>query len=203
MLTQTIPAYVYQEYSDDSDIQAFNTNYNEMAQAYVTWFATANLPIYTAQSGPLLDWVANGIYGEYRATLQGALVSDDVFQRCITWDFYKGDGQQFNIRWLKRRLMRFLTGTNGTDPGINQTYNISVTFGTPNIVYINILGGIAEIIGGIEFNQTQYNAEQFNELDLSIQNYLISTLQATLQEAINSGVLQLPFQFVYIVGISP
>jgi hypothetical protein len=70
-------------------------------------------------------------------------------------------------------------------------------------VYINILGGIANIVGSLEFNQAQYNTEQFNELDVSIQNYLITTLQATLQEAINAGVLELPFQYIYIFGISP
>lgn len=203
MLKVTIPAYSYVQYADDSDIQAFNTNYNAMAQAYVTWFATSNLPIYTQQTGPLLDWVANGLYGFVRPMLQGALVPDDVFQRCITWAFYKGDGKIFNIRWLKRRIMRFLEGTNGTDPHVDQTYQISVTFGPPNLVYINILGGIANIVGSLEFNQSQYNTEQFNELDVSIQNYLITTLQATLQEAINSGVLELPFQYIYIVGILP
>ena len=28
----------------------------------------------------------------------------------MTWHLYKGDGKTFNTRWLKRRVMRFLTG---------------------------------------------------------------------------------------------
>jgi hypothetical protein len=43
-------------------------------------------------------------------------ISDDVFKRILTWDIYKGDGKRFSSHWLKRRIMRFLVGVNGTDP---------------------------------------------------------------------------------------
>ena len=42
-------------------------------------------------------------------------VTDDVFKRILTWHFYKGDGKNFSVRWLKRRIWRFLQGANGTD----------------------------------------------------------------------------------------
>jgi hypothetical protein len=199
MLAQTIPSYAYQQYYDDSDIQAFVTNYNAMAQIYDTWFATASLPIYTLQSGDLLDWTVRGLYGIARPTLGSTLATDEVYKRVVTWAFYKGDGKVFNIRWLKRRVMRFLEGTND----INQTYQVSVRFGVHPIVYIDILGGIAEITGGAIFNTSPFNTRQYNELDLNIQHYADTTLAVELQEAINAGVCELPFQYTYIVSVNP
>lgn len=53
-------------------------------------------------------------------------VMDDYFKRILTWNFYKGDGVQFNIDWLKRRIARFLRGPNGIDPPVTDTFDISV-----------------------------------------------------------------------------
>src|SRR5215472_3249732 len=59
-LTTVIPSYLYQEYSDDEDLQGFVEAQNEMQQNYVDTFNALNLPIYTSYpvSGALLDWVA-------------------------------------------------------------------------------------------------------------------------------------------------
>lgn len=203
MLSQTIPSYLYQEYSDDVDLQAFVSAYNQMTQQYVTWFNTIGLPIYTGLSGPLLDWVCNGLYGYYRPTLQGQLVSDDIFQRCLTWQFYKGDGTTFSIEWLKRRVVRFLTGANGTDPGVQQEWQVSVTFGPPNLVFINILQGIAVLNDGAMYNTSQLDQLQYNELDTTVQHFMDTSLSLILQEALESNVLSFPFQFKAIVGINP
>lgn len=51
---------------------------------------------------------------------------DDHFKRILTWNFYKGDGFQFSIPWLKRRLARFIHGKAGVDPLISHTFDISV-----------------------------------------------------------------------------
>jgi hypothetical protein len=244
MLTATIPSYVYYEYSDDSDLRAFARAYNTLTQQYVTWFATIGLPVYTGLTGPLLDWIANSLYGyyrptlggdgtlstvtwvnnngdpvtwvndsggtvtwttdnSYRPTLGGELATDDVFQRCLTWEFFKGDGTQFTIAWLKRRVQRWLAGPNGIDPGVSQTYQVSVTFGPPNIVYINILGGIAVASGGAVFNEFSFNLKQFDEFDVTTYHYVDTTLAPKLKEAIDSGVVSLPFQYTYVVGINP
>lgn len=53
-------------------------------------------------------------------------VVDDYFKRILTWNFYKGDGVQFTIDWLKRRIARFLRGPNGIDPPVTDTFDISV-----------------------------------------------------------------------------
>ena len=102
--------------------------------------------------------------------LSAETASDDIYQRCITWNFYKGDGFQFNINWLKRRIIRFLTGANGVAPAIDNTYNVSVTFQSGNNVLINIP----------------------NTFESSVAIYLAS--------ALNSGVLQLPFQYIFTIA---
>ncbi|MXV36804.1 MULTISPECIES: hypothetical protein [unclassified Saccharibacter] len=56
----------------------------------------------------------------------GSAISDDLFKRILTWNFYKGDGLNFSIPWLKRRIMRFLTGENGHAWRFNSTHPVSV-----------------------------------------------------------------------------
>lgn len=54
------------------------------------------------------------------------LTDDDTFRRIITWAFFKGDGKIVSPTWIKRRINRFLSGVNGTDPANSIVYNISV-----------------------------------------------------------------------------
>lgn len=70
-LTTVVPTYVYGEYSDDPDIQAFFAAVNSQGQGYVDWFVNTPLSVYTSDaiSGPLLDWVGAGIYGITRPSL--------------------------------------------------------------------------------------------------------------------------------------
>ncbi len=65
MLATVTPSYLYVEYNDDENLQAFVTAYNGLAQQYVNWFNQVGLPIWTGSliAGPLLDWVGNGLYG--------------------------------------------------------------------------------------------------------------------------------------------
>ena len=63
---QTIaPSYLYQQYADDSDLQAFVAAYNGIVQGYLDQMNNAPLGLYTSGniSGLLLDWIAQGIYG--------------------------------------------------------------------------------------------------------------------------------------------
>ena len=122
-------------------------------------------------SGALLDWVANGVYGCYRTPIafgnarsigplntytpnyipfnQGKELSDvtsftmtdDIFKRVITWNFYKGDGVQISIPWLKKRIARF-TGLNFMD--------VSVTVGDNRAVMVKITGANSEILGYLQ-----------------------------------------------------
>jgi hypothetical protein len=196
-------AYLYEQYADDENVQAFVTAYNTIVQQYLTWFATIGLPIYTGLSGDLLDWVANGLYGLYRPTLvisstnlyaaygqipfgyliptyggagygqiidveqaSSVMVTDDIFQRIMTWHLYRGDGYQFSMKWLKRRIHRFLNGTNGIAPAVqDNTYDVNVT------------------VSGIAFTITIATSAVANFFSLCVSN----------------GVLALPFQYTFTV----
>jgi hypothetical protein len=204
-----IPSYLYWQYADDSNLQAFVASYNTQAQMFVNTFNALNMPVYTGSfiTGALLDWVANGIYGIYRPVLQsGSLksvgtyesvapymtavpyekitvsgtvteitTSDDIFKRIMTWNLYRGDGKIFSTMWLKRRVLRFLNGINGTDPGIDQTYLVSVTFSSGNQININLAAYV-----------TANPA---------------SPVPNILQDAISAGVLNLPFMYSYVVNV--
>jgi len=227
-LMAIIPAYVYEQYQDDDDIQAWFAALNQLAQIYTTWFATIGLPVYTGPqiSGPLLDLVAQGIYGMMRPSLSSGknrdlgpfntygfnelgfnvrktigpsdvtVTSDDVFKRIMTWNFYKGDGNVFNVRWLKRRIMRFLIGTDGTAPNIDQTYVISVSLAPPNAIAIRISIGTRTVTGGALFNRIGFNRLAFNTLLTQYVSPPNPPLYAgVFKEAMLSGVLIMPFQY--------
>lgn len=231
-----IPSYLYQEYSDDDDLQGFVAAQNELAQQYLDWFNTIGLPIYTALSGLLLDWVGAGVYGYRRPVLPFgsfqdfgtynsaayntcrynefkpkrpvsghsgfAAATDDVYQRCLTWHFYKGDGKNFDIRWLKRRIMRFLIGANGSAPNIDETYRISVIISENDIVFIGIARTIGRFKRGARYNSFAYNTLPYNDIELIIITFAPFPLAPVLESAINSGALELPFQFTYQIAIA-
>jgi hypothetical protein len=230
-LERTIPAYLYQEYSDDDDLQAFIRAYNEMQQDIVDTFNALNLPIYTKDpvSGALLDWVGQGVYGYPRPSLlyklptiigpyntgqyntqqynfwqyyfptAPALVNDDIYRRCITWHYHKGDGKRFSVEWLKKRIMRFLLGINGTSPNIDNTYQISVTFGAHCDVTIRLILVDRSISDGALYNDNlfQYNVMRYNQVDTVAINLPPLPNITQFADAVRSGILELPFQFIW------
>ena len=105
---------------------------------------------------------------------------DDIYKRILTWWFFKGDGKNFSIPWLKRRIARFLYGTNGTNicpawnPGISVTFN-DATSPLPTCT----ITLTASNLTGVSSNLLTY-----------------------LQVCIADGVLLLPFQFQYTVTIA-
>lgn len=182
-------------------------------------------------SGTLLDWVLTNLYGQIRPALSsgrnrnlGALntyapnvlppnvrkvigsqnitaTTDDFYKRITTWNFYKGDGKVVNVRWLKRRIMRFLLGTNGVDINPNNTYQVSVTFGTNGQVNITLVKGRRTVTGGAIPGRFAPNTKRPNQLDSFFTNIVPLQNVGILKEAIDSGVLQLPFQFTYVVNV--
>ena len=70
-LQQPIPSYLYNEYSNDDDLQAFVTSQNSLAQGYLDWFNSTPLGLYTSPNitGSLLDWIGQGVYGVSRPVL--------------------------------------------------------------------------------------------------------------------------------------
>jgi hypothetical protein len=229
-LTKTLPSYLYEQYAPDDDLQSFVRSYNDMTQVYVDWFNGARLPVYQVQSGLLLDWIAEGLYGMVRPTFGTALVTsvgmfdtyefntmalneirdvgvftaaqatDDVFKRVITWHFFKGDGKYFTERWLKRRIYRFLYGTDGWD-AVGSTFQISVIFGDDRTINITIIGGTRTLTGGSLFNQLTLNSIGFNETVTYAVATDVPPLSDIFKQGIDSGVLEMPYQYAVTVRI--
>jgi hypothetical protein len=183
-------------------------------------------------TGSLLDWVAEGLYGMKRPLLPSGraithgplntyalnthalnllevhgssdyyLTSDDTFKRILTWHLYKGDGKVFNIRWLKRRIARFLTGTNGSQGETDQTYQISVTFGTDHEVNINLQSIRRFAHGGAILGAGLMNDFYLNEMVTESVTIPISPLVPVFKAAVEAGALELPFQYTWIVNIN-
>lgn len=199
-LQNIIPGYLYTQYNDDDNLQGMMAAFNAYAQAYLDYMNALNLPVYTSQSisGPLLDWVAQGLYGMLRPGLptkgtpaRGPFntwllnslpfntavaaqdqtyyaTTDDIFRRVLTWQFYKGDGRVFSIRWLKRRVFRFLNGVNGTDVDCSSTSTVSVTLTAPRAATITTPNTPTAMI---------------------------------FKTAVEAGVLELPFQIAWDVAL--
>lgn len=74
-LQQVIKSYLYLEYSDDADLQAFVASFNSMAQGYLDWFNNTPLGLYTSPNiaGPLLDWIGQGVYDIKRPVLSSEI----------------------------------------------------------------------------------------------------------------------------------
>lgn len=70
-LQNVIPSYLYQQYADDDNLQAFVASFNTLAQGYLDWFNSTALGVYTSPSvsGGLLDWIGEGIYNIPRPAL--------------------------------------------------------------------------------------------------------------------------------------
>ena len=228
MLTQQIPAYPYQQYASDENISAFFTAYNQLSQGNLDTINSVQLPIYLNQSGDVLNWCGLGIYGIPRQNIplspsvvvgpldtvslntetvdafenrsaQVYTVTDLVYQRILQWNTFKGDGYNFTIRWLKRRVERFLSGTIFPD----QTYQISVSFTSETEVLIVISPYVTQLVSGSFYNTTQYDnpGTQFNASQSATVVLTPITLAVPFKLALNAGLLQLPFQYTFTVEV--
>ena len=152
-------------------------------------------------AGLLLDWVAGGLYGFTRPVLPLSVprtvgpfntytlnnialnarrvirpsafvvLNDDFFKRVMTWHLYLGDGRAFCKPWLKRRLARFLAGTNGTDLVNVDAEAIGVVI-SKRVVTITLTVGEDRALAA-----------------------------EVLAAAILAGAVEMPFQFSYVVKI--
>lgn len=97
-LQQVVPAYVYGQFSDDPDIQAFFSGLNTEAQGYLRWFLSTPLSIYTLPNinGPFLDWIGNGIYG-----IQRPVVSSVMSTATAAYNTQSFDVGPYGVRKVK------------------------------------------------------------------------------------------------------
>lgn len=173
-------------------------------------------------AGDQLRWIAAGIYGvkppilvssqrqvfgTYNTAVfnqlpyngrkvvnksQQVTVSDDLFKRIMMWNFYKGDGFYFTIPWLKRRILRFLTGADGVDVVNDQHWSISVLF-TGAGASISIVKGRRKLTKSAMFNTFAFNTRSYSQ-QTSVQITSTAYEFATLfKQAFDSGLLHMPF----------
>jgi hypothetical protein len=228
-LTAIIPSYLYQQYADDASLQAFVQAWNAYAQTYLTWFAEGQMANYTVQVGPMLDWVGTYLYGVPRPFLSSQVtldegpfntyainglvingwkvlppqnitaVSDDIYKRVITWNFYKGDGNVFSIPWLKRRVVQFLEGVDGVPISTADTQQVSVVIAGSTWT-ITLLTGFRTIETG-PFNTAAINTMAING-DTSVFTPLTPIPDGELlAEAVSAGILVLPFEYDFVVNV--
>jgi hypothetical protein len=228
-LTAIIPSYLYQQYADDDNLQAFVQAWNAYAQTYLTWFAYGQLANYTVQVGPLLDWVGTWLYGVPRPSLSSQVtldlgpfntyqinglaiddwkvqepqnitaVSDDIYKRVITWNFYKGDGNVFSVPWLKRRVVQFLEGVDGVAISTADTQQVSVAIAGSTWT-ITLLTGFRDVDAG-PFNTFQINSMAINGDTSTFTPVTPIPDGELLAEAMDAGILVVPFQYDVVVNV--
>jgi hypothetical protein len=220
--TVVLPSYLYWQYSDDENLQAFVASYNQIAQGYLDWFNATPLALYTSPgiSGALLDWTAYGLRGIARPTVGNTttfsigaintfvvnelpvnavqqytsgyafLLNDDYYKRVLTWWFYRGDGRNMSIDWIRRRVTRFIYGVNGAD--------VAYPSANPPSVKISYFGGVAAIDTftvntvpvGASYAPGTSNVEEAGIITITVPN---NTTGAVLQYLIANNYLLLPF----------
>lgn len=173
-------------------------------------------------SGDQLRWIARGIYGVKPPVLasgrqlvigsfntftfnsvpfntrkvinqsEQVVVSDDLFKRIMTWNFYKGDGFYFTIPWLKRRIMRFLTGINGVDVVNDQHWSISVLFSGGG-ASVSIIKGFRKLTDSSVYNTQTFNSRAYNQKTSVIIKSNEYEYASLFKQAFDSGLLHMPF----------
>jgi len=163
-------------------------------------FPTINLSII----GPFNTWAFNTI--AFNDSTNGNntsytfYTSDDAFRRVICWHFYKDDGDIFTVRWLKRRIYRFLFGVDGLYINPDQTYRISVTFG-PSSVNIRTVNNIRTITGGAIFGRALGARRAFGSLTSTNESLPEIPQAYVLNAALQGGILEVPFQYNFNADI--
>lgn len=130
-----------------------------------------------AASGPTPNIVNAISTTQIFATSTNYETPDDIYKRVLTWFFYKGDGFDFSIPWLKKRIARFLFGVDGTDVSMPFTPTISITFDDTTVPQPTCTIAISDSAS-------------------------LGPVATYFEAAVETGVLALPFRFTYVVTLS-
>ena len=70
-------AYLYNEYSDDADLQGILQVANQFVQGYLDWFTNTPLAVWTSSNitASLLDWIGANIYNVFRPVISTSFQS--------------------------------------------------------------------------------------------------------------------------------
>lgn len=192
-----LPSYLYKEYSDDENLQAFVDSYNMLAQSYLDWFNQTPLAVYTSPniSGSLLDWIGNGIYGIRRPVL----TSSTIIKR--------SGYNSFAYNTLAYNAMDFSQTGNATtvnDDIYKRVLAWHLYRGDGQVFSLFWLKRrISRFLNGA--NGSDYPVlDSPPSITLSGTTFTISASSTSmfliLQQAIANGILALPFQYTFIVA---
>ena len=202
-LQEIIPSYVYEQYADDPNIVAFSTAYNVIAQSYLNWFNATPFAVYTsaAISGPLLDWIGNGIYGIPRpvfSTLTAKFLSDAV--NYLPTNTIATDGSEHSQSG---------SSVVANDDYYKRTITWHAYIGDGRICNVmTIRKRIARFLFGP--NGGDISLSQAQQVNIAVVtsplNFDITipagTASSYFQEAFNAGILAFPFQLQATVTIA-
>ena len=194
-LQQVIPSYLYKEYSDDDDLQAFVDSQNALAQGYLDWFNQTPLGLYTAANinGGLLDWVGQGVYGISRPVLSSVTSQTIAGLNSAAYDTVELDGFRY-------------TSSGTASPASDDIYKRVLTWnlyrGDGQFFTIGWLKNrVNRFLHGV--NGTDYPV--LNEppsITVSGTTFTISAFNdpflQSLQQALANGAIALPFQYNYV-----
>ena len=92
-------SYLYEQYSDDENVQAFVDAFNAVAQGYLDWFNATPLSVYTdpSISGALLDWIAQGVYGITRPSISSETTTEYGEWNTAPWNTVPFNGFVIDI----------------------------------------------------------------------------------------------------------
>lgn len=123
------------------------------------------------------------------------IANDDIYKRVLTWNTYKGDGDVFKIRWLKRRINRFLFGPNGTDILNDNTYLISVQYAENGDIGVVINPRYRTVQSGAIFSRMPFNQKVLDSLTIAQSQPNFIKYSDTLSYLMAYGSLNVPFQY--------
>jgi len=220
-----IPSYLYAQYNDDENLQAFVSTFNAMAQGYLKFAIQNNPGVYTnaSISGPFLDYVGSQLYGIQRPatgtltiTKRGAWGSVPYLSlpyghisivvsgsaSLVSDDIYKRVLTWFLYLGDGKQMSvpwikrRVARFLFGADGGdVNEDTYFQVSVYQPNLPPVGAYGTAA--YPGVAY------ANENIEKTKAKHNYVVSvppsTTASVFQDLVASGVLPLPFQIRFSI----
>ena len=200
-LQKTIRSYLYKEYQDDDDLQAFVASFNSIMQQYIDWFNQIGLPVYTGTliSGQLLDWVAQGLYGMSRPVLSSG--RNEAIGPYATTPYA-------TIPWASLKIVGPTDVAVTTDDIFKRIMTWRLYRGDGKIFNLQWLkrrclrflfgvNGTDPVITNT-YQVSAFYATRY-QIDIVLPNVASATI---LKRAIDSGAVELPFQLSFSVTIA-
>lgn len=192
-------SYIYKQYEDDPDLQASRVAYNQIAQGYLDSANNINLAVYTGLTGSLLDWVATNLYGYPRPTLSyGTTIELGAYNEILlnqlainasATETISGGSYIVNDDIYKRCLAWHFFKGDGK------------TFSIPWLKR-----RVHRFLNGP--NGTYFNVDNTYDVSVTISSGTVtislvtSSISSTFAAAVASGVLELPFQYIWDVTLT-